>query len=59
MTLAITVSNQIKAYNLAICPTLPEFMEDAYKSQKSLKKNELFRRRIEVIQGFEFTTACT
>lgn len=32
MTLAITVSNQIKAYNLAICPTLPEFMEDAYKN---------------------------
>lgn len=40
MSLAITISQQIKTYNLAICPTLPEFMETAYKTQKSLKKNE-------------------
>ncbi|CAD8126042.1 unnamed protein product [Paramecium sonneborni] len=59
MTLSITISQQIKAYNLAACPTLPEFMETAYKTQKSLKKNEQFRKRIEVIQGFEFNTAST
>ncbi|KAM3144726.1 hypothetical protein pb186bvf_003035 [Paramecium bursaria] len=57
MALAINISNQIKTYNLSVCPTLPEFMEDAYKKSKSLKKDESFRRRIEVIQGFEFNTA--
>ena len=57
MALAINISNQIKTYNLSVCPTLPEFMEDAYKKSKSLKKDESFRSRIEVIQGFEFNTA--
>lgn len=59
MALSITISNQIKAYNLAVCPTVPEFMEEALKTSKSLKKNELFRKRIEVIQDFEFPTAAT
>jgi ribosome biogenesis protein ENP2 len=59
MSLAITISNQVKCYNLSICPTLPQFLEEAYKTQKSLKHNELYRKRIEVIQDFDFPTACT
>lgn len=57
MALSITVSNQIKCYNLAVCPTMPQFLEEAYKTHKSLKRDELYRKRIEVIQDFEFNTA--
>ena len=59
MSLSITISNQIKCYNLSICPTLPQFLEEAYKTHKSLKNNELYKKRIEVIQDFDFPTACT
>lgn len=33
-------------------------MEQAYKTHESLKKNENYRKRIEVIQGFEFPVSC-
>lgn len=59
MSLAITISNQVKCYNLSVCPTMPQFLEEAYKSHSSLKRNELYRSRVEVIQDFDFPTACT
>uniref|UniRef100_A0A0G4I4Y4 NUC153 domain-containing protein n=1 Tax=Chromera velia CCMP2878 TaxID=1169474 RepID=A0A0G4I4Y4_9ALVE len=49
--------NGVKVYNLSAGKTLPQFLDDAQKNSKSLKKNEDFRRRIELIQHFDFPIA--
>ena len=51
--------NGIKIYNLSAGKTLPQFLEEANKRKKSLKLDQDFRRRIELIQDFDFPVACS
>ncbi len=53
----ISEINGVKIYNLSAGKTLPQFLEEAYKKHTSLRYNEDFRRRIELIQDFDFPTA--
>eukprot|EP00928_Gymnodinium_smaydae_P072503 TRINITY_DN55854_c0_g1_i1.p1 TRINITY_DN55854_c0_g1~~TRINITY_DN55854_c0_g1_i1.p1 ORF type:complete len:575 (+),score=134.67 TRINITY_DN55854_c0_g1_i1:82-1725(+) len=53
----VTVNNDVKVYNLSAGKSLPQWIEDAKKNQKSLRYDEDFRRRIDLIQDFEFNVA--
>jgi len=55
----ITENNDVKVYSLSAGKSLPQFLEDAKTKQASLRYNEDYRRRIEIIQDFEFTVAST
>ena len=55
----ISEINGIKIYNLSAGKTLPQFLEEANKRKKSLKLDQDFRRRIELIQDFDFPVACS
>ena len=55
--LAKTVSNNVTTYNLSSGKSLPEFLQEAKKTNKSLRYDETFRRRLELIQDFEFHSA--
>lgn len=55
----ISEINGIKIYNLSAGKTLPQFLEEANKRKKSLKYDQDFRRRIELIQDFDFPVATT
>lgn len=55
----ISEINGIKIYNLSAGKTLPQFLEEANKRKKSLKFDQDFRRRIELIQDFDFPVACS
>eukprot|EP00736_Rhodelphis_marinus_P005260 Rmarinus@m.21243 len=55
-SVAVSTFSGVKVYNFSSGKTLPEWLKN--KSKKSLKYNEDFRRRIEVIQDFQFPTAC-
>lgn len=57
MSIKVTEQNDVKVYNLAAGKTTPQFLEDAQKGKSGLKYNEDFRRRIELIQDFEFDTS--
>lgn len=53
----ITEVNGIKTYNMSAGKTLPQFQEEAKKAHKSLRYNEDYRRRIELVQDFQFEIA--
>lgn len=53
----VTVNNDVKVYNLSAGKSLPQFVEEAQKKHKSLRYDEDFRRRIDLIQDFEFNIA--
>lgn len=53
----ITEVNGVKTYNMSAGKTLPQFIEEAKKTHKSLRYNEDFKRRIELIQDFQFEIA--
>ncbi len=55
----ISEINGIKIYNLSAGKTLPQFLEEANKRKKGLKYDNDFRRRIELIQDFDFPIAST
>lgn len=55
----ISEINGVKIYNLSAGKTLPQFLEESSKKQKSLKYDQEFRRRIELIQDFDFPIAST
>ena len=55
----ISEINGIKIYNLSAGKTLPQFLEEANKRKKSLRNDQEFRRRIELIQDFDFPIAST
>lgn len=55
----ISEINGIKIYNLSAGKTLPQFLEEANKRKKSLKYDQEYRRRIELIQDFDFPIAST
>mmetsp|Transcript_42871 Transcript_42871/g.127034 ORF Transcript_42871/g.127034 Transcript_42871/m.127034 type:complete len:539 (+) Transcript_42871:99-1715(+) len=50
----VTTHNDVKVYNLSAGKSLPQFLEDARKKQQSLRYDDDFRRRIDLIQDFEF-----
>mmetsp|Transcript_24421 Transcript_24421/g.53070 ORF Transcript_24421/g.53070 Transcript_24421/m.53070 type:complete len:529 (-) Transcript_24421:62-1648(-) len=55
----VTELNDVKVYNLTAGKSLPQFLEEARKKQKSLKHNADFKKRIEIMQDFEFSVAST
>eukprot|EP00163_Fabomonas_tropica_P008529 TRINITY_DN18265_c0_g1_i1.p1 TRINITY_DN18265_c0_g1~~TRINITY_DN18265_c0_g1_i1.p1 ORF type:complete len:676 (-),score=182.89 TRINITY_DN18265_c0_g1_i1:108-2135(-) len=55
MALPVTSLNGVKCYNLTAGKTLPQWFQD--KGRKALRKDEDFRRRVELLQDFEFPIA--
>lgn len=47
--------NGIKIYNVSIGKSLPDWLSE--KKKRSLRKDEEYRRRLELIQGLDFPTA--
>jgi ribosome biogenesis protein ENP2 len=43
-------------YNISSSKTLPQWLSETKK--KALKKNEEYRRRLELLQDFRFPAAC-
>ena len=52
----VIISYGNKVYTLSAYQTLPEFIEDALKNNQSLKKNVNFQNRLEILQGFQFSS---
>lgn len=50
----VTQHNDVKVYNLSAGKSLPQFLEEAQKKSKSLRHNDEFKRRLDLIQDFEF-----
>lgn len=57
MSYTISELNGVKVYNLSASKTTNQFIEDASKNKKSLRYNKEYRRRIELIQDFDFPVA--
>lgn len=51
--LAATALNGVKVYNLSSGKTLPQWLADP-RSQRALRKDEDYRRRVELLQDFHF-----
>jgi len=49
--------HETAVYHLSEGKTLPEFLEEARKKSKSLKNDQAYRRRAELLQDFHFTGA--
>jgi len=54
VTMQVTEYNDVKVYNLSAGKSLPQFLEDAKKKNKSLRYDDDFRRRLDLLQDFEF-----
>eukprot|EP00392_Amoebophrya_sp_AT5.2_P003640 g3645.t1 len=54
MTLAVSYLNDVPVYNLTAGKSAPQFLEEAAKTNKSLRYNSEFRNRVELLQDFEF-----
>ena len=54
---AVTLGDGIKVYNLSSGKTLPGWL--AEKRKKALKKDEHYRRRVELLQDFDFPMSST
>ena len=59
MALSVTELNNVKVYDLCAGKTKNQFLEEAFKSKKSLRKNLEYRQRLELLQDFDFPTAST
>lgn len=53
---AYTAAAHPQVYNISSSKTLPQWLSDSKK--KSLKKNDEWRRRLELLQDFRFPAAC-
>mmetsp|Transcript_7982 Transcript_7982/g.17782 ORF Transcript_7982/g.17782 Transcript_7982/m.17782 type:complete len:543 (-) Transcript_7982:9-1637(-) len=53
----VTHFNDVKVYNLSSGKSLPAWLQEAQKKRISLKYNDDFRKRIELLQDFEFSVA--
>lgn len=53
----VTEYNDIKVYNLSAGKSLPQWLAEAQKKKQSLRHNEDFKKRIDLIQDFEFNVA--
>ena len=49
--------NNVKVFNLSSGKSLSQFIEESIKTKKSLRYNNDYRNRLELIQDFEFPTA--
>lgn len=56
MALSVSYFNDKPVYNLSAGKSAPQFVEEAEKNNKSLRYNEEFRNRLELLQDFEFET---
>eukprot|EP00474_Spongospora_subterranea_P010970 CRZ11428.1 hypothetical protein [Spongospora subterranea] len=60
MALAYSALNGVKVYNLSAGKTLPEWLDSTKTaSNRTLRYNDEFRRRLELVQNFDFPTAST
>ncbi|GFR41480.1 hypothetical protein Agub_g2171, partial [Astrephomene gubernaculifera] len=55
MTLKVSAPDGVKVYHITSGKTLPQWLAESKK--KSLRKNEEYRRRLELIQDFGFKSA--
>ncbi|GLI68720.1 hypothetical protein VaNZ11_013206, partial [Volvox africanus] len=55
MTLKVSAPDGVKVYHITSGKTLPQWLAESKK--KSLKKNDAYRRRLELIQDFGFKSA--
>eukprot|EP00971_Amphidinium_carterae_P133641 2647030-Amphidinium_carterae.2 len=53
----VTHFNDVKVYNLSSGKSLPAWLKEAEKKKVSLKYNEDYRKRIDLLQDFEFSVA--
>ena len=53
----VTEINGVKTYNMSAGKSYHQFIEEARKTNKSLRYDEEYRRRIELIQDFQFEIA--
>lgn len=53
----VTEINGVKTYNMAAGKSYSQFVEEAKKTNKSLRYDDEYRRRIELIQDFQFPIA--
>eukprot|EP01069_Polyplicarium_translucidae_P005383 Polyplicarium_translucidae@DN2775_c0_g2_i1.p1 len=58
MARAVSSSQGAKIYCLSAGKSTPQFIQDALKSHRSLKGDENYRRRLELIHGMEFPLSC-
>ena len=56
---SVSEVNGVKTYNMSAGKSVKEFEEEFLKTSKSLKLNQDFRKRIELIQDFHFEAACS
>jgi len=56
MAMRVASNNGCKVYNLSSGKPLPQWQSE--KKKRAMAKDENFRRRVEIIQDFEMTTAC-
>jgi ribosome biogenesis protein ENP2 len=54
--LTASISWCLQVYNISSSKTLPQWLSESKK--KSLRKNEEYRRRLELLQDFRFQAAC-
>ncbi len=53
---AILACTHMQVYSVSSTKSLPQWLSEG--TRKSLRKNEEFQRRVELLQDFEFPTAC-
>eukprot|EP00929_Paragymnodinium_shiwhaense_P014634 TRINITY_DN122563_c0_g1_i1.p1 TRINITY_DN122563_c0_g1~~TRINITY_DN122563_c0_g1_i1.p1 ORF type:complete len:539 (+),score=148.81 TRINITY_DN122563_c0_g1_i1:123-1739(+) len=53
----VTEFNDVKVYNLSAGKSTPQFEEEAAKKRTSLRYNQDYRSRVDLVQDFEFNTA--
>eukprot|EP00197_Chlamydomonas_leiostraca_P004092 CAMPEP_0202871522 /NCGR_PEP_ID=MMETSP1391-20130828/18922_1 /ASSEMBLY_ACC=CAM_ASM_000867 /TAXON_ID=1034604 /ORGANISM="Chlamydomonas leiostraca, Strain SAG 11-49" /LENGTH=663 /DNA_ID=CAMNT_0049552351 /DNA_START=89 /DNA_END=2076 /DNA_ORIENTATION=- len=52
----VSAPDGVKVYNISSSKSIPKWLSDSKK--KALKKNEEYRRRLELLQDFRFPAAC-
>ena len=53
----VTEINGVETYNMSAGKTHSQFVQEAQKTNKSLRYDDEYRRRIELIQDFQFQVA--
>ncbi|KAJ9505120.1 hypothetical protein QJQ45_009472 [Haematococcus lacustris] len=56
MSMRVSASDGVKVYNICSGKAVPQWLSESKK--KSLKKNEEYRRRLELLQDLKFPAAC-
>ena len=57
MSVTLKELNNVKVFNLSAGKSLNQFMQDSEKTKKSLRYDQEFKNRVELIQDLEFPTA--